>query len=340
MIIAPVVRPPLRALLFGFCIALLGAVAVASCRLPFTPTPAECAAGRVAGGLAWLVGMGAAIIVAAGSAGFARRSRRGATAGPFGSLAAIVLAAGLPLLAVAWRPTLPAAAVGACAAVCATPFLLPLLRERGLWSLAIATVLAVTPHLWAWRLARLAAHAATPIAAAIRAVAALPPDSGRVALLLDRELDPAVIDALSIALWPRQVLAARVDAVEGLWLARMELPVIRCGPSRAALQPRRGGDQLSTGELQVVATMLRDAGGAVTSMQIRCERARAGYLAVVYGPGGALLAEFAVDGRASLDGAAWAQLQHWLQPLPSATPIRVLVVPPGTADVHGWTELP
>jgi hypothetical protein len=72
---------------------------------------------------------------------------------------------------------------------------------------------------------------------------------------------------------------------------------------------------------------------------VRCDGARRGHLAILFGPAGTVAADFGEDGRAVFDARAVEQLRGWLRPLPSAAALRILVVPPDPADVFGWTDL-
>jgi hypothetical protein len=265
--------------------------------------------------------------------------------GAFARVAATALAAGLPLLVGAHLPGVP---VGAYVWVAAAAVVLALaaapLRERGLWSLGLASGVDALPTLFALRQARWQARAALPVHAVQAATAPEICGADQVSLLLDEHLDPALVRALPLALRPpfvataRDVLAAPRDSLAARWLLGMELPAfvlsgVVCEPAAPPPKPSR----LGRGSLAVQAGFDRDAGGA-TGLWIRCAGVDAGLAAVVYTPVGAETLPLSDPAR-GIPEAEQRRLGRWLRPLPPGLRIRVLVVAPATADAYGWTEL-
>jgi len=323
----------------GLLLAASAVAAVAWWRLPLQPTPADCLRGRLDVGAPLRDGALLALLAAVVTALCANFTRRGARAGPFAAVAGAVLAAGPPLAAAtAGSPAALVLGAGLGAAL-AVPVALPWLRERGLWSLAAVALVAATPHAVALRWARDDAAAARPIAAARAAAAGLPPDLTTVAVLLDDGIDEATRAALAVALAPRAVLAASDGSTPGQWLLRMELPVLRCTPERCTLAAAGGARALRPGALRIDAELTRAADGGLAGVAVRCDGARRGHLAILFGPAGTVAADFGENGRAVFDARAVEQLRGWLRPLPSAAALRILVVPPDPADVFGWTDL-
>lgn len=334
-------RPPWSILLPAVALAAAAAALACAPRMPWTPTPAECLASDRGGALRWQLAPWCALAAAASVALVARSGRRGAQAGGFGAAAAVVLAGGVPLLGVT-RP-LPAwaMALSVPVAVAVAARLMPLLRDRALWSLALATLLAAPAYVLTWRAARTGAHGAAPLDAVARVLAS----ETAVAL----ELDPVVTDEQALALAARlrppfaaratDVLAARRDAMTARWLQRLGLPRyrwdgIRCEP--LPLAP--ASPPLAAGSLEVRAALARGADGGVEAVSITCPAAHTGWVAAVFSAAGSGVLRFAEDGRARIDGAD-PGAQRWLRAMASGAPIRILVVPPASADVYGWTEL-
>jgi hypothetical protein len=271
--------------------------------------------------------------------------RRIARHGAFGRTAATVLAAGVPLLVAAHLPAVPVGAYVLLAPVAALLALaaVPLLRERGLLSLALVTAVASGPTIAALRQARFDARAAAPVRAAQAATAPEACGSARVALLLDADLDPTFVRALPLALRPpfvddaRDVIAARADSMAGRWLLRMELPAFVLSAAGIRPAPPAGlGARLDRPTLAVRAGL--DRTRAEAALWIRCEGGGGGLAAVVYTP----LGEETValwDPAQGIPADEQRRLGRWLAPLPSGLPIRILVVAPATADAYGWTEL-
>lgn len=332
-------RPSWASLCLGIALAAIGMLAAAGLRRPFQPSLDEVLAHDADAALRWAAVPFAAVAAAALAATLARLTRLGSTAGSFGACVASCAAGGLASCA-ALLPTgveamwtnVVAAAVGC--ALCA-----PLVRERGVLSLALGGALAVLPHVVAFRAANGLAMSAAPLTVVARTLSRTAAPT--VGLLLGDGIDDELALAIGLRMAPPftdrtvPLVAARADSAAGSLLRRLpvelrELAGTRCEPVTASKDSLRAADG--------VEAATDRAPGAERPLRIRWERAvgSPGAQFAVLTPFGSVDGSFDERGIARFDTAAVARLRLWIASMPPDGRIFVVVVPPSAADPPSW----
>lgn len=227
-----------------------------------------------------------------------------------------------------------AAAAAVVCAACA-----PLVRERGVVSLALGGAIAALPHVLAIRAANAAALAAMPLAVVADSLARTAAPA--VGLLLGDGVDDELALAVGLRMAPPFVVrgvplvAARADSAAGSWLRRLpvelrELAGVRCEPVAASKDSLRAAEG--------VEVAAERAAPAERPLRIRWERAvgASGAQCAVLTPFGSVDGSFDERGMAQFDVAAVARLRRWIASMPTDGRIFVVVVPPSAADPPGW----
>jgi len=331
-------RPAWGSLLFGVALGAMFAAAAAGLRAPFAVAAEEALAHDTAAIARWSDAFAYAVVASAAVALALRFSPLGKAAGSFGSCVAIcaaagcvTVAAGLPLGHAMFAGVAAFAAAG-CALVA------PLLRERGVLSLAIGGAVLALPHLVAIRAANGLARSSAPLRTVRDAIAgSAAPLHG---LLLGDGVDEQLAMAIGIATQSPfadvslPLVAARSDSLAGSMLRRLpvalfELAGDRCAPVAGASEALRRIDGIERAAA---------AGGAPFSVRWPRAMREQGAQCIVLTPYGAVDGPFGADGVSVFPPADDARLGRWLAAMPSGAPILVVAIPPSAADPPGWVS--
>lgn len=331
-------RPAWGSLLLGIALGAAFAAAAVGLRTPFRFAAVEALAGDVAAMSRWSdafpIALASSVVVALALL----VSPLGRAAGSFGSCVAacavsgcVTAAAGLPMGEDAF------VAVAAVAAI-ACALLAPLLRERGVLSLALGGVVLALPHLVAVRAANALARDAVPLRTVRDALeGSAAPMQG---LLLGDGVDDELSIAIGIASQPPfsdvalPFVAARSDSLAGSMLRRLplalfELAGVRCSPVAGTQEPLRRVDDLER-------AVARDG----VPFAVRWPRAAGeeGAQLVVMTTHGAVEGAFGADGVSTFAPKEDARLRRFFDAMPSGAPILVVAIPPSAADPPGWVS--
>ncbi len=331
-------RPAWGSLLLGIALGAAFAAAAVGLRTPFAVAAEEALARDAAAMARWSLAFPAAL-AAAGAVAFALLvSPLGMAAGSFGSCVAVCAASGCVTVAAGLPLGETAFAVAAAAAAIACALLAPLLRERGVLSLALGGAVLALPHLVAVRAANGLARGAVPLRTVRDALeGSAAPLHG---LLLGDGVDDDLAIAIGIGAQPPfadaalPFVAARSDSLAGSMLRRLpvalhELAGVRCSPVAGAQDALRRVDGIER-------AVARDG----APFAVRWPRAvgEDGGQCVVLTPCGAVEGSFGADGVSAFAERDVARLRRFFDAMPSGAPILVVAIPPSAADPPGWVS--
>ena len=325
----------------GVALSALLALLPVGLRTPFAPAVSEVWLGDTDAAARWAAAWQAAMASAVACALLLRVRKLGGAAGSFGACIAVIAAAGLSTIA-ASLPIAPswlfACAMGT-AIVCAC--VAPLLRERGILSLAFGGLVAALPHLLALRMAHALAQGSVPLQIVHRTLAK--ERAPLCGLLLGDEVEESLALAIGLRMAPPwcepgiPLLVARADSAAGSALRRLglslhELAGSECRPVAAAAEPWKRIDDIE-------ASVARD--DAARPVHVRWTRAQGagGGACLVLTPLGSAEGVFDETGVARFDDTEAARLRRLLLAMPSGSEMRVVAIPPSVADPTGWTPL-
>jgi len=328
-------------LLVGVALAALLALLPVGLRTPFAPSVIEVLLGDTGAAARWGAAWQAAVASAIACALLLRATKLGNAAGSYGACVAAIAAAGLTTIA-ATLPIVPsslfACAVGA-AIVCAC--VAPLLRERGIVSLAFGGLVAALPSLMALRMAHALAQGSVPLEIVRQTLAKeRAPLSG---LLLGNEVDESLAFAIGLRMAPPwempgiPILAARADSAAGSALRRLgislhELAGSACRPVAADAEPWKRMDSIAV-------SVARDDAVRPVRVFLTREQSERGGVCIVVTPLGSVEGAFDEVGGGTFDDKETARLRRMLLAMPLGSEIRVVAIPPSAADPTGWIPL-
>lgn len=334
-------RVPNWAVLVGWKLAVLGLAVAEVWRGLDVPTVAEVLTGHVADPSrrelvlhgAWIGALSATVLL--------RVSARRGSVHAFGFVIGLQVAACGPyVVGMLWPAVVPVAVALVPSVVLACVCGL-YLTGRGLLSLVLGGALFALPHVAALHVATATKRAALPIAAASSALAFAEPEA--LGLAIDAAVDDREVEAVRRWLAPPwrakaiDVVVARADEPAAAWLRRLPGASYFVSQLSWRVLPLAKVPMRKLPGLRVERIRIAEAGEF--ALAIEWQDAKATASVFVLTPSGSVEGAFDEQERARFEPEVRSRLSGWLAAMPGGSLLRVVVVPPDSADPPGFVDL-
>lgn len=334
-------RVPNWAVLVGWKLAVLGLAVAEVWRGLDVPTAGEVLAGAVPELSRRELVLHAAWIGALLATVIPRVLGKQGSVHAFGFVVGMQVAAFGPYVVGMLWPTFAAVAAALVPAVALACLCSLHLSGRGLLSLVLGGAVFALPPVAGLHVATATKRASLPIAAASAALEFAAPES--LGLAIDASVDARDVEAVRRWLAPPwrakaiDVVVAGADEPAAAWLRQLPGASYFVSQRSWRLLPLAKVPLRKAPGLRVERIRLAEAGAFALAVEWREAKATAAIHVLT--PLGSVSGAFDEERRARFEPEGLARLSGWLAAMPAGAALRVVVVPPDSADPPGFVEL-